>query len=299
MLRVTSNQMHRTLVDNIQTAQKRVMDTTEQISSGYRVNRPSDDPIAAAQAMQLLSTQNQYDQYESNIQQARMWSVSSENSVSQGIELVQRAKTLVMQAVSDTTNTVNKKSIAEEINSIVEAVRMLGNTKVNNDYIFSGTMTDVPAYGTPGVDTYGGNQAVIEREVSPGVRTEINLNAKAIFGDDTSGFLKTLRDISANLITNTPASMTSLRTVNMPALDTALETLTAAQSQVGAVQSRLDFYESRLRDLKTSNSELLSITRDVDISRASAEYAQRQSALSAALKTGQNIVQQSLVDFVR
>jgi len=299
MLRVTSNQMHRTLIDNIQNAQKKVMDSNEQISSGYRLNRPSDDPVAAAQAMNLMSLQHQYEQYESNVQQARMWSVSTENGVSQSIELVQRAKTLVMQAISDTSNTVNKKSVADEINAIADSIRMLGNTKVNNDYIFSGSMTDTPAYPTAGIDTYGGNQISIQREISPGIKTNINLNAQSVFGDDTSGLLKTLRDTAADLITNTSASMTSLRTTRMQDLDSSLDTLTSAQSQVGAVQSRLDFYETRLRELQTSNSELLSITRDVDLAQASAEYAQRQTALTAALKTGQSIVQPSLIDFIR
>lgn len=299
MIRVTSDQMHRALITRIQQAQSRVMETTEQISSGYRVNRPSDDPVASAQIMDLLSTQRHLQQYNQSITQARAWSVASEGSISQGLEIYQRARDLTLQATNATASATDRQAIVTELTSMVDSVKMLGNSKVGNDFIFSGAKASTPAYAMGTSDIYQGDSTSIKREISPGNQMGINLVAKDFFGDDTQGLIKTLRDLASNISTGTSASLQAARTTNLQGLDAASTAMTNAQSQLGETQNRLDFHESRLTDMAGSNDQLLSMLRDTDLAQASANYAQRQSALNAALKTGQDIVRPSLIDFIK
>ena len=299
MIRVTSDQMHRALIGRIQEAQTRVMETTDQISSGYRINRPSDDPVATAQVMDLLSSQRHLQQYNQSITQARAWSVASEGALNQGLEIYQRSRDLVLQATSESTNAQGRQSIVTELNAIIDSVKMLGNSKVGNDFIFSGAKASTPAYLMTASDAYQGDTTLIKREISPGNQVAINLTADTIFGNDTSGFLKTLRDLVTNISTGTQATLQTARTTGLQGLDAASTAMSNARSQLGEMQNRLDFHETRISDMSGSNDELLSMLRDTDLAKASAAYAQRQASLMAALKTGQQVVQPSLIDFLK
>lgn len=299
MIRVTSDQMHRALITRIQSAQSRVMETTEQISSGYRVNRPSDNPVSSAQIMDLLSTQRHLQQYDQSITQAKAWSAASEAAISQGLEVFQRARTLTLQAVNESIGSQSRQAIVTELTAMVDSVKMLGNAKIGNDYLFSGAKSSTPAYLTTSVDAYQGDTTLVSREISPGNKVSINLIAKDIFGDDTSGFLKTLRGLISDLTTASPATLQNARSAGIQGLDTASISMTNALAQSGELQNRLEFHESRINDTIDSNNELLSMLRDTDLASASAAYAQRQASLTAALKTGQQVVQPSLIDFLR
>ena len=292
--------MHRALITRIQNAQTRVMETTEQISSGYRINRPSDDPVAAAQVMDLLSTQRHLQQYDQSITQARAWSVASESAVSQGMELFQRARVLALQGTNESLGQQSRQAIVAELSSMVDSVKMLGNSKVGNDYIFAGAKSDTPPYLMSSTnDAYQGDSTLISREISPGSQLNINTIAQGVFGDDTGGFLKALRGLISDLSSGTQASLQNARSTDIQALDAASNSMANSLSQIGEIQNRLDFHESRMKDTISSNNELLSMLRDTDIAEASAAYSQRQSALAAALKTGQSVVQPSLIDFLR
>ena len=67
----------------------------------------------------------------------------------------------------------------------------------------------------------------------------------------------------------------------------------------GAKQNRLDAALSRLTEVEGATLQQLSDTEDVDIAKAMIEFSSQQAAYQAALKAGANIVQASLMDFLR
>lgn len=298
MERVTTDQLHRTLVNNIHSAQKRVMDTQEQLSSGYRVNRPSDDPVRSTRIMELLSQQSQIEQYKANMEQAVAWSRASEDAVTHAVDLVQRARTLVLQGSNDSQSAEARLSMASEITNMVDSLKLVANSKLGDEYLFSGTATTTAPYTIGGPDTYAGNAGSVTRIVGPGETVAVGITGSSAFGTGASGLIATLRSIASNLTANTTASIANLRSGDLQNLDVALQNLGSIRATAGEVQSRLETQVVRLEDLSISNQELLSMARDTDIAVASSEYAQRAAALQAALKTGQQIVMPSLVDFM-
>jgi flagellar hook-associated protein 3 FlgL len=299
MERVTNDQMQRALITNIHTAQRRLMETTDQLSSGYRISKPSDDAIGAPQVLDLLTHQTQLDQYDKNLDAARAWSISSESALSQSQDIVQRVRTLTLQAANDSASASSRASTAAEINNLIDSIKSLANSKLGDQYLFSGTKTDIAPYQAPPSDTYWGDNGSVLRVVGAGQQIEVNVTADQVWGNSASGLIQAMRTIAANLTTNSSASITQLRSTDLQNLDSSISNLTAMQAQLGATQNRLDVQTQHLGDLALANQELLSITRDTDIAVASAEYSQRAAALNAALKTGQQIVQPSLMDFIR
>lgn len=298
MERVTTDQLHRTLVNNIHSAQRRVMDTQEQLSSGYRVNKPSDDPVRSTRVMSLLSQQAQIEQYKENMEQARSWTRASEDAITHTVDIIQRARTLLLQGANDSQSPSARSAMASEVSNLVDSIKLLANSKMGEEYLFSGTKSTTAPYTVSGPDAYAGDTGSIIRPVGPGETVTVGVSGISIFGDSSSGLIQTLRSIAANLTANTTASITSMRTTDLQNLDSALANLGSIRATIGEVESRLETQVMRLEDLSITNQELLSMARDTDVALASAEYAQRAAALQAALRTGQQVVMPSLVDFM-
>ena len=75
--------------------------------------------------------------------------------------------------------------------------------------------------------------------------------------------------------------------------------MSTLQANVGATENRLQLASSRIGDLQSSTTKLLSLTQDVDFAKAATEYSTEQASYTAALRASANIVQSSLLDFLR
>ena len=67
----------------------------------------------------------------------------------------------------------------------------------------------------------------------------------------------------------------------------------------GATENRLQLASSRIGDLQSSTTKLLSLTQDVDFAKAATEYSTEQASYTAALRASANIIQSSLLDFLK
>src|ERR1700680_4132198 len=91
-LRITQGMMADTSLRNIQANQSRLEVLTQQITSGSRITKPSDDPIGAAQALSLQEGIDQATQYGRNIDQATSWLNTSDSALSSVTDAIQRAR---------------------------------------------------------------------------------------------------------------------------------------------------------------------------------------------------------------
>jgi flagellar hook-associated protein 3 FlgL len=82
-------------------------------------------------------------------------------------------------------------------------------------------------------------------------------------------------------------------------LDLRLDELNAVRATVGATTNRLEVANARLADYEGTVLQLLSETEDTDMAKTMIDFSVQQSALQAGLQAGANIVQLSLLDFLR
>jgi flagellar hook-associated protein 3 FlgL len=75
--------------------------------------------------------------------------------------------------------------------------------------------------------------------------------------------------------------------------------LIGARAVVGALSNRLEAAGSRLGELEQSTTQLLSETEDADMAKTLVDYSMQQSVYQAALKAGSQLIQPSLLDFLR
>jgi flagellar hook-associated protein 3 FlgL len=291
-MRITSGMAQRHVLSDLQRVQERLAQAQSQVSSQKRVEKPSDDPLAAARATRLRSDLSSNSSYSTAVDESKSWLDATDSALMSLNDIVQHVRELTVQAANGSTSDAGRQAIKAQVDQLTEQAKTTLNGAYDGRYIFSGTATDQPPYTAAGGDTYQGDSGAVLRQIGPGVTVQVNVT-----GDDVlSGILPALRTLSDHLQSNDVAS---LGTTDLKAIDTGMDTLAGAQSQVGAITNRVTAAGTRLDDLTDVTTKLLSDTEDADLPKALTDLSTQQNALTAALQSGSTLIQQSLMDFLR
>jgi flagellar hook-associated protein 3 FlgL len=294
--RITQSMVSRNLLADLNDVTNRIANTQRKLSSGKELNMPSDDPFAVSRALQLRADVGQYHQYARNVSEADGWQSATDTALAQVGDVALRARELLVQGASEPLGPDGRESIATEIEGLIDSIKTVGNSQYAGRYIFSGSETLTPAYTVGGADTFGGNAELMRREIGPNTTVELNVVGGNVLGDGTSGLIGTLRTIVDDLRNG---NMAALQGADMTGLETAHDAVTTARATVGAVQNRLETAQNRLAALEESTSRLLSETEDADMAKTLIDFSMQQAVYQSALKSGANIIQPSLMDFLR
>ncbi len=296
MTRVTQSMISRTLLADLEGVAERMTQTQRKLSSGKELEKPSDNPYGVSRALQLRDELGANRQYQRNVEEVASWQTVADTALRQIADHVQRARELLIQGGTDTASPQARQAIATEITQLIDAIKTEGNTRLGDRLVFAGSATLTQPYQLGASDAYAGNAEIVRREIGPGVQLDLNVIGQQVLGDDTTGLLSSLRSIVADL---TAGNGNALRTTDIQNLDAALDTLTAAQAVVGARQNRLDAAQLRLRELEENANSLLSETEDADMAETLVQFSMQKAVYESALKAGAEIIQPSLMDFLR
>jgi flagellar hook-associated protein 3 FlgL len=219
--------------------------------------------------------------------------------------VVQRVRELVVASANGTNTSTDLAGDAAEVKQLIDAVKQEANTSYDGQYIFSGT-ANVQPYQTATGDAYQGNSGsagVITRLIGPSNTVQVNVDLSQVLGNGSSGssgpdgkLLDTLNSIYSDM---TSGNVTALSQTDLGHLDTNFNALTQLQATLGATTDRLQLASSRMQDLQLSDTQVLSNTQDADMAQTEIDYSTQQAAYTAALRAGANIVQSSLMDFLK
>ncbi len=294
-VRITQNMLNTTLLYDLQNVTGQLQTSERQLSSGYKLNQPSDDPYGASQALKLRADLAANQQYQGNVSDANSWQSVSDTALGDIGDSIQRARDLVIQGGNDTNGTSDRQAIVTELTQLIDSIKTDANTQYAGRYIFSGTSTNTQPYQLGTNDGYSGNTALITREIGAGVQVAINQPGSGVIGDASSGLLATLRTIVNDLQSG---NTNALNTTDLSALDSANDTLLNARAQVGALSDRLTTATNRLQQTEQSTTQLLSNVQDADMTQVMINFSTQQAAYQAALRAGAQIIQPSLMDFL-
>jgi flagellar hook-associated protein 3 FlgL len=300
--RITNNMVARTILHDLGAADRNLSLTQRKLSSGKRLNRPSDDPFGVSRAIQLRGQLEATRQYRRNVNEGTGWTTATEAALTRITDVVQRARELLVAGGNDSNGPLAREAIATEIDALTESLKQEANTTYEGRYVFAGTATETPPYTLGAVDTYAGNAGAVPRVIGAGVSVPVNVSAVELLGEGQGAadnkLLDVMRDIAENLRGGTPADAEALRGTDLARLDESLDQLTSARAVVGATANRLEAAGSRLDELEESGKDLLSKVEDADMAETMVDFSTQKAAYEAALKAGANIVQMSLIDFL-
>jgi flagellar hook-associated protein 3 FlgL len=300
--RITTQMTTARVLANINNVQDQLATTQQQLSTGLRINQPSDDPYGASLAIQLKNDLQGLTTYSNNVTDGTAWASAADTSLSNVMNMLQRAQELTVQASNGVESATDLSATADEIDQLADAMKQEANTQYNGQYIFSGTATTTQPYSSATGDVFQGNTAAITRQIGPGSSLQVNTDISGLLGSGTSAndgkLLNTLRTIAADMRSGNGAGVADLSANQLSNLQNSLNSLVQLQANAGAAQNRLTLAGDRIQGLQNSDTAALSNDEDVNMAQAVTTFSSEQAAFSAALKAGANIVQSSLMDFL-
>lgn len=143
-MRITNSMMRNNSLWSINKNEELMNKYDRQISSGKKIQKPSDDPIVAVRALKFRTNVREIKQFKTNSEDATSWLSVNEQSMSNTINLLKRARDLTVQGASDIYSKEDRESIMAEFEQIKTQFMNEGNVNYAGRYIYSGFKTDKP-----------------------------------------------------------------------------------------------------------------------------------------------------------
>ncbi|MDQ0199565.1 flagellar hook-associated protein FlgL [Neobacillus ginsengisoli] len=290
--RITQNMMNQTMLSNLQSNYRALDQTQKQLSSGKKIDKPSDNPVTAVRSMYYQSSLNEIDQYKRNASDGSSWMQTTDEGLDQVTQVLQRVRELTVQASNDTNDQNARNAIAAEMSQLKDHLGEVANSEIGGKFIFAGTDTKTPPYDTSQKQFTNTNQQPINYQVGKSSSVQINVSGVDVFNHN-GGVFKLIDtivgDIQGGINPNSQLNN----------LDEQLDNVLTHRSELGARVNRMDLSSSRLDDLELSTNNLLSEEADVDIAKAMTDFSAQQNVYRSALSVGAKIIQPSLLDFLR
>jgi flagellar hook-associated protein 3 len=171
-MRITNKMLTNELRKNLNTNMMRLDQFQRQLSTGKKLNRPSDNPASLVKALRLRTTLNEGEQYLANINESVSFLETTDASLYNVGEIMQKARELVVKAATGTNDPDAHKAVAKEIRELNDQLKIIANTTYGSKHVFAGTnVTEAPYFN----GRWRGNQDFLDVEVGVGVTTPINV----------------------------------------------------------------------------------------------------------------------------
>ncbi|RPF54357.1 flagellar hook-associated protein FlgL [Aquisalibacillus elongatus] len=291
-MRVTQSMLNNNMLRNISQSYSSMDKYMDQLSTGKKINRPSDDPVVAMKGVNYRSELTKVEQFERNISEVHNWMDNSDESLNESNQALQSVRELLVQASNDTYEENQRDNIAEEVSELRDHLEDLANTKVNNKYIFNGTNTLGKRVEDGNVDET--NNSAVNIEVMDGVTLQANVNPENVFSQDLFDDLQEIEDALRN-----PDTRGDDLDEFIDVVDGHSQNLVNERADLGARMNRVEMIEDRLGQQKVSTNKLLSDNEDADIEEVIMNLKMQESVHRASLSAGSRIIQPSLIDFLR
>jgi len=146
-MRISTQTLFGASTATLQKQQAEFLRVGQQLASGKRVLKPSDDPLASSRALEVSQSKAVAEQYVAARVGARNALSQQEQVLNSISDAITRAKTLTVQAASDTLTPVDRASIAAELRGVLETVLGQANAADGNGrYLFGGFQDDSPPF---------------------------------------------------------------------------------------------------------------------------------------------------------
>lgn len=320
--RVSTNQFFKLSTDRMSKQQGELIKIQSQLSSGQRVLKPSDDPLAMSVALGATSGVRTIESYQSNITYLNNQLGQMDVTFQSASDVMVSIKEAMLQAGNSTLSASDRDIIAQDLEGRMQELRGLANQRnANGEYIFSGTFQDREPFQTPGGAITGtfletanaaDANAVTGREIQVTNGRFINLN---ITGQDAFVDPNTNEDAFAimtdaiALLRNpgfpegqegaTPAD-TFLKAFNERAnqMDKVFDQTQIARTKVGVRLREIETLEQINKSAQLELERVAGEAVGLDYAKAISELSQGQLQLQAVQKSFANTSQLSLFNFL-
>lgn len=311
-MRVTNNMLLSNYLRNISSNLGTVGKMQQQMASGKRITKISDDPIGAISSMQIRVKLYKSEQYQKNVDRALTWLDETESSVLELNDIIKRAYETAVGMSTDTMDDDERSAAAQLVKQLRDHVVTIGNAKSNDKYIFGGyNVSNAPfEVVAPGQITYNGiniktgdagdlnalAQDSISYSVGFNITMDVSTTGVALFGTGDNNLYNVLDDFYNALESNAPSSEL---TGFIAKLQNGQSDVLSIAAEIGGKVNRLELIQNRFDEDILTYTDRKSNIEDVDQAEAIMNYKMAQAVYEASLQIGSNIIQPSLVNFLK
>lgn len=304
MIRVTGLMADRSLMANHDRATENLYETERQVSSGKKIDTPSDGPETMSEVLRVNRSLAVTHQIIQNAREGATRIALTESILSQIDNVMIRAKGLAIRQANGTMDGQDRRIAAEEAERLLEQTVALANTRGGEQYLFGGTNISAPPFSftdpekDPYVVAYRGNHrnSTIQQGFTPKFR-QAGLLTTTVIGDHVLGDSKkapeanlafpALRRFILALRKNDYAGIHQA----IGELDTAVRSVSERAAVLGTYERALRGTISRLERYDVDLKVLRSETEDVDIPKAASRMALSQNLLNVSAKASRTILE--------
>lgn len=142
-MRITTRELQRNALYVINNRYNDLAKLQEQLATGKRLQRPSDDPVDVANDLKLLTKQRELVQHKKNIEDGLSYMGVTETAMDSINTLLQKMRELSIQSATDTLSANERVYINKEVEQISRQLVSVMNTQFKGDYIFGGQQTKI------------------------------------------------------------------------------------------------------------------------------------------------------------
>lgn len=303
-----------TIKYNLTLLNKRNERVTYQMSSGEALQNGSDDSQKYNKILSINNNVNTYTSILERIQSSESYNINSDKSVDSMKNSMENIIELLTKAVTGTTTSDGKSAIADEIESQMNTIFSLANTKIDGQYLFSGKSTTVQPFvkdATTGKITYAATDDNKTVNVENNNYATQGLNGKELLYytdsttstqvsvfDDLSEIVNALRlqDSSGNTITQDAAD--TILSNALDKLDAGYDAMNVAHSKLGTRTATIENYETIVQTKLTNFNILQEEYGSADLTTLAIESQSLENTYTALYSTINKVNSLSLVQYL-
>ena len=297
--RVADNTTSTDFASRINTQKGRLSVLNERLTTGKRINRPSDDPGGAEIVLNLRTSQTEITQFQRTTQAATQKLTAADDTLNSYESILERVRTLVTHGLSDTTTQDARNALATEIDTLRTRILNVANTKNGEDYLFGGTRQNAPPFDPVTAAPAATPTAAQFVQIEPGANAiAVGVTADKIFNDATSSIFTDLTNASAALrgTGNTATDRTTLETTSSR-LGVYSGLVNNVRAIIGSNSNATDIAKNLLSASFLSIDERANDLESADFAATAVALTDAQRALDATLQVAAK-GRRSLFDFL-
>lgn len=286
MTRITESMVYGSMQRNIERGQANLLERNEQASTGRRVSKPSDDPVAFDREMVLRSVQRRLGAMEEVSNRVRDDLSVTESALNDAQNIMTRTREIAIAAGNGILSDDDRQAYAQELGEMREAMLALANSEIAGRYVFSGNATGTPPFAADG--SFVGDGTAREVEVLDGRSVQANVPGNSVFAGGTAvDVFNLMDDLRADLNANDPATATS----RLGDIETALRQIEDGRTQTGVAVDALNDADTLRGDIDLRLEEAVAESVGVDQAESYVKLLEAQSAMQSALLQAARILE--------
>jgi len=292
-MRITEGMRYQSFLQDVSRAQDRLVKAQQQVSSGKRVAKPSDDPDATTDILRLNSDKNESAQYSKNLTFARSKLETTDGVLDTIEQIVERARVLGLSSLSVPEQA---KGYVTETNALRDQVLTSANTTFAGRYIFGGSVTTTAPY-VKNPDTtvsYNGDGEDMALEIGRSLTIQTQIPGSDLFNGSVDIFA-TLSDLATAMQAGDKAGIGA----QVQKIEQFTDVMSVARSKVGGYLNLATSVETNMSSANVARERVLSAEEAADLAAAISELTTSQNALQATLSVGARLSELNIWNFLK